>query len=119
MSEAKFSSGPWDPGHLGRTDMKCQCRSICNGGYAGGIASVVVGNGLPIGEGGNDGPPLEEAIANMHLISAAPDMYEALVDARRAIVNAIEIIGSQPQDPEFETLRKVDAALAKARGEKQ
>ncbi len=57
-----------------------------------------------------------EAEANAHLIAAGPCMFEALRRARLAVANAIEIIGSQPQDPEHETLRMIDAALSKARG---
>lgn len=77
MTEAKHTPGPWYPGHLG-SDSKCQCANVCSESYAGGICQITVGNGKPISDGGNDGPPREEAIANMHLISAAPDMYKAL-----------------------------------------
>lgn len=73
-----YSCGPWYPGHLG-SDGGCQCRSVVNEGWAGGIATVHMDNGIPlISEGGNDAPPKEEAIANMHLIASAPVLYEAL-----------------------------------------
>jgi hypothetical protein len=78
--------GPWHPGHLG-TDSTCQCRSIVDEGiYMGAIATVHVDNGLPIGEGGNDAPPAEEAAANMRYIAAcSPDrMREVLAAAREA-----------------------------------
>lgn len=75
----KHSSGPWYPGHLGDESIKCNCRSIVNEGYEGGIAQVYVDNGiLSISDGGNDCPSLEAAIANMHLIAASPDMLESL-----------------------------------------
>lgn len=73
----RHTPGPWHPGHLG-SDGKCQCRSVCDEGYAGGICTVHVGNGLPIGDGGNDAPPRDEAVANMYLIAAAPDLLAAL-----------------------------------------
>lgn len=74
----KHTPAPWHPGHLG-SDSDCQCANIVDEGYAGGICTVHVGNGKPVGDGGNDAPPLEEAIANMHLIAAAPDLLQALL----------------------------------------
>jgi hypothetical protein len=78
--------GPWYPGHLG-TASTCQCRSIVDdGSYMGAIATVHVDNGIPIGEGGNDAPPAEEAAANMRYIAACNPvaMREVLALARRA-----------------------------------
>ena len=78
--------GPWYPGHLG-TDSTCQCRSIVDdGSYMGAIAAVHVSNGLPVGEGGNDSPPAEEAAANMRYIAACNPvaMREVLALARQA-----------------------------------
>lgn len=77
MSEVKHTPGPWHPGHLG-SDSTCQCANVVDEGYAGGICTIHIGNGKPIGDGGNDAPPREQAIANMHLIAAAPDMLAAL-----------------------------------------
>ena len=54
---------------------------------------------------------------NLPILEAAPDLYEALEEARIAIQNATEIMGSVKGDPEFATLAKVDAALSRARGE--
>jgi hypothetical protein len=73
-----FTPGPWIPGHLGRTDHSCRCTYVLSEGYMGCIAEIAVGNDLPIGEGGNDSPPEAEAVANMRLVAAAPDLYEAL-----------------------------------------
>lgn len=75
----KHTPGPWHPGHLG-SDGKCQCRSVVDEGYAGGICTIHVGNGLLIGEGGNDAPPIDEAIGNMHIISAAAELYNLARD---------------------------------------
>ncbi|MPR62730.1 hypothetical protein D7027_13045 [Ochrobactrum intermedium] len=74
----------------------------------GCIATVEVDNGRAVSDGGNDAPPLEEAVANMHLIAAAPDMYEALEAAANSA-------GFQYMWPN--TRSKIEAALAKARGE--
>jgi hypothetical protein len=55
--------------------------------------------------------------ANARAVASLPALIEALEDARKAISNAIEVVGSRKGDPEFATLAKVEAALAKARGE--
>lgn len=85
--------GPWYPGHLGRSDHSCKCTGIVDEGYAGGIASVHVWNGIEsIYAGGNDAPPEAEAAANMNFIAAAnPTAVIALldeIDALRAKVKA-------------------------------
>lgn len=63
----------------------------------------------------------DEAEANVHLIAAAPEMLEALGDARDALGHAIY---SLKDDPSFVTSiavkyaeEKVRAAIKKARGE--
>lgn len=107
MSEVKFTKGPWFAGHLG-SDSKCQCRGILSEGYMGCIATIEVDNGKAVSNGGNDAPPLDEAIANMRLITAAPELYEALEN----LVNDTH--------PEYIPTRLWIAArnaLSKARGE--
>lgn len=111
----KWTPGPWDPPHLSDDSTTCNCRSIVEGGYAGGIATVHVDNGIPlISEGGNDCPPLEEAKANGHLIAAAPDLDEALA----AVVPGIRRSHGKG-DGYFSTaqVEAAEAALAKARGQ--
>lgn len=66
--EAGPTPGEWNEGHLGQ-EGKCQCRSIVSEDYAGGIATVHLDNCKPISDGGNDCPPLGEAVANMALIA--------------------------------------------------
>jgi hypothetical protein len=76
------SMGPWGAGHLGRTDMKCQCRYIFDNGHMGGIAEVYVDNGIKmIADGANDCPPLDEAVANLHLIVEGINALPALIAA--------------------------------------
>ena len=54
--------------------------------------------------------------ATGHLIAAAPELYEALVEARRYVLGAYEC--AFPNESENQRiLESVDAALAKARGE--
>jgi hypothetical protein len=104
MSEKRtHTPGPWHPGHLGDQSTKCECTHVVSEVYFGGICTVHVDNGKRVSDGGNDAPPRHEAIANMHLIAAAPDMLAALKLAREALgANAAR--------------DAVDAAIAKAGG---
>ncbi len=111
MSEAKWSPGPWHPGHLGNPDLKCECAYILDEGHAGGIGEVYINNGKPIADGGNDAPEYEEAVANMHLIATAPELYEALDALMR---HDLEMIACGIMRP-FIELERAQAVLAKAR----
>jgi len=114
VSEIKFTPGPWVPGHIANDDHPCDCASIVSEYFAGSIAYVTVDNGKLIQDGGNDGPPLEQAKANSHLIAAAPELFEALegfmtFHSGHCIAN--DDLAARLQDGH--------AALAKARGEAQ
>lgn len=89
----KYSSGAWYGGHFADSSHPCNCQGIAaENGKMGGIATIVVGDGKSISEGGNDGPSLEEAIANNNLIVKAPDMHIAHIENIRLIEMAIKII---------------------------
>lgn len=123
----EHTKGPWYPGHLG-SDSSCQCRSIVDDGkYMGAIASVHVGNGLPIGEGGNDAPPADEAAANMKLIAAAPELLDMLKAIKQhgelacvdAHLGSYFTGGKKPATKDVfqfprHMLTELDAAIAKA-----
>jgi hypothetical protein len=64
---------PWGAGHLGRTDMTCQCRYVFSEGLCGSVAVVSVD------DGDNDCPPKEQAAANLHLIVEARNDYPRLL----------------------------------------
>lgn len=125
MSETpKFTPGPWYPPHLSDDSTTCNCRSIVEGGYAGGIATVHVHNGIAsIRDGGNEAPPLEEAKANGHLIAAAPELYDAL---KAALPHLHELDSAHQRIVEAHgncysglvVVSLVEAALAKAEGRK-
>jgi hypothetical protein len=67
--------GPWHAGCLANDEAACNCQWVTNGGHAGSICTVDVGNGLRISDGGNDSPPLAEAKANLRYIAAvSPDV---------------------------------------------
>lgn len=76
------TSGPWWPGHLADENSTCDCASIlAENGKMGSIAQVTIDNGLRIGDGGNDGPPIEEAKRNLaHIARCSPDNIRALLD---------------------------------------
>jgi hypothetical protein len=108
----KFTPKPWSIPHFARDEVKCDCASILAEGYMGAIAEVHFDNGLRIGNGGNDCPPIEEAKANARLMAAAPELLEALQDAREQFAALVKVI------PVLQC--KVDeygAAIAKALGE--
>lgn len=110
--EAKHTPGPWYPGH--HTDET----SILDEGYVGGIATIHEHNGIDsISRGGNDCPPHAEAVANAHLISAAPE----LKGVARAGIELIEgnLTGAEWKQACAEFLRIARAAEAKAEGRDQ
>ena len=79
--EHKFTKGTWYGGCFehSKEGEGCQCTDITADGYCGSIATVHVWNGIEgIENGDNDSPKRDEAIANSKLISAAPDLLEAL-----------------------------------------
>lgn len=95
---ASPTPGPWHLPHFADDSCKCNCRTIVSECYAGAICTVEVDNGLRIGEGGNDAPPLQEAKANARLIVRACNLVmagKALQDAKRA---KIEARGDLPPD---------------------
>jgi hypothetical protein len=107
---AAFTPGPWRTGRQ---------RKI----YA-------EGDELPVGQAIAKEREFAEATANARLIAAAPELFEALSDSRAAIASLAEdtfgevileyddngypVCGYPVRD---ELLAKIDAALAKARGE--
>jgi hypothetical protein len=112
MSTLKITPGPWSPGHIADDTTSCNCASIVSDYFAGSIAYVTVDNGKSIRDGGNDGPPLEQAKANSHLIAAAPDLYEALRISTAMLRTLIP-----PDISVRETLAENERVLARARGE--
>lgn len=119
MSE--HTPGPWFNGHFADPNSSCDCRYVtAEASYPGGICTVAVSNGIErISDGWNGDPPLEEAIANSHLICAAPELLEALerllehveviYNYKDAIVlGSINCVGS---------VRSAQEAVSKARGE--
>jgi hypothetical protein len=92
--------GPWHAGHLCRDDLECNCPYVLDEGHAGGIATVHVTNNLPISEGGNDAPSLEEAKANQRFIATFnPEMILALLSSYEERGRALEAMRAAFGDP--------------------
>lgn len=127
-SKGGFTPGPWSAtNHFADDTTPCNCAYVLCDGYAGSICDISVGNGLPIGEGGNDSPPREEAAANARLIASAPDLLEALqpfawaldeLPDEAAADGAVSICHSSFTDGviTFDHLRKARTAISKALG---
>lgn len=98
----KHSAGPWNIGHLGDDTIDCECAYIFSeDSYMGGIATIHVDNGISsISEGGNDCPPREEAIANMHLIGTAPDLLDS-VDMVYSLIQDLKILHQENDNGNF------------------
>ena len=111
MSETRFTPGPWrflegkdyDEGaNVGRPLTVC-------GGNNDDLANVYSADDSTVSVS------RAEAVANAHLIAAAPDLYEAL----ELLLATPEIADADPRDKDEETQiaeRKARAALRKARG---
>lgn len=95
--ESGPTAGPWMEGHLCDDAHPCNCTSILSDtGIMGAVATVHYDNGLPIGEGGNDAPPKNEAKANQLLISAChPLAMELLL---KTIEDQAQIIARMKQE---------------------
>lgn len=111
MTETKWTKGQWSLPHFAEPDINCECKYVLSDYHMGAIASVHCS-----GEGNDwlahgDNPRFEEAVANAHLIAAAPDLYAAL-----------DGLIAPGDGGVFATRNLIDAAkaaLAKARGEAQ
>lgn len=85
--------GPWHPGCIVDDTSACNCHSVCTEGYESGIATATLGNGLPLGKGGIDGPGFEECKANTAYIAACnpKNMRAILTRLKDADTKTIEL----------------------------
>lgn len=95
MSETKFTPGPWEAG-----------------GTLIGVGKITIRQHL---DGSRKADELE---ANARLISAAPDMYEALKHALSDMDKIDELCKIAGVHKFTMMRREIQSALAKARGEK-
>lgn len=104
--------GPWSVPHFADPGTGCECGYVLTDGYMGAVCTVHAS-----GEGGRietgDNPRFPEAVANAHLIAAAPELLEA---AKAALISmtSVGVVMSgdiHENDPALALLR---AAIAKA-----
>ena len=106
MTERKWTPGPWvwryeDGGHMEADQW-------------------FLSPGVLMADG-TDGTPSGDSIdrANARLIAAAPEMYEALEQARDTILELINARNSEAEGSDEDWVGGINATLAKARGETQ
>ena len=120
MTEAEdktgFTAGPW---RVGKPHPQNACAYVYSSDGTE-IATLYGGDKAKQDENGVWGPqPQRDASAN--LIAAATDLYEALKEARTAAVELASLMREGAHDKEeihwCKVVDKIDAALARARGE--
>lgn len=86
MENYKFegTEGEWSSGHLINEDHSCDCSFVFSEGHFGSIATINWSK-----EGGKledgDNPLIEEAKANLKLITASPLLLDACIKALEVI----------------------------------
>ena len=102
--------GPWTVPHFARPEVNCNCHYVLCGDHFGSVATVHSSVDDELENG--DNPRHEQAVANAHLIAAAPSLYAAL-EAWEAYLHDLPRIAEDAP----EAVQLTFAALAKARGE--
>lgn len=100
MSDTGWTPGPWSWIGFGPGDGSFSHLSVGTSGdrkYGGGIAEILLRAEWQ----------KRDALANAHLISAAPDLYEALYGFQHVLAAHLAA----------DDLAEIDTVLAKARGE--
>ena len=106
MTNTKHTPGPWCLPHFAEPKTNCQCEYVIADNMFGSVASVhCSGNGDDWISNG-DNPKFKEAVANAHLIAAAPDLLEALELAQLWLA----------VDGRYD-MQGVNAAISKAKGQ--
>lgn len=102
MSNTKFTPGPW-----ALEKRKSGCKNLIGDGK---MLCAEFTRYL------TDSPNYIDADANAALIAAAPELYEALDFAQRALDDA-DLCVNEETGEEYDDVKKMRAALKKARGE--
>lgn len=127
MSDVKHTPGPWSVPHFAQPDVNCECGYVLTDHMMGAVATVhCSGEGEDWSQHG-DNPKFAEAVANAHLIAAAPELLETL-QSLNAFVGVMVGCGPEATIPDTittplgvpvkigEIMRDAAAALAKAEG---
>jgi hypothetical protein len=105
MTDVKHTAGPW-----------AWSEDATSPGYflvKGGETHVCIMQERDSDMGMDFDPDRGEAIANARLIAAAPDLLEAVKDAR-AMLQTVEVLDGEDGDPWSNALARMEAAIAKA-----
>lgn len=122
MSERKWTPGPWmatnNPGDWGLAGAWAIAPSGANPyDWDQCISQVEYVTPYCAGASRAEIAAAHRAAANAHLIAAAPDLYEALEQARGTILELINARNSEAEGSDEDWVGGINAALAKARGE--
>ena len=110
MNEVKHTPGPWEAWFSDDRKSIVQSDTGCGGDWT--IATVY-----------KEGPRKHEARANAKLIAAAPDLLDALIEARRILETASRYFPKSIKNSDRFSLlnvlaNAVNPAIEKAKGEK-
>ena len=121
--ETKWTPGSWSVPHFAEPDAGCSCKYVLTDHLLGAVASVHCSGDDDDVLIHGDNPRFAEAVANAHLIAAAPALYGALTCALGVIVEMGNLNGFHTLTDEqlgravIEVAQQCSDALALARGE--
>jgi hypothetical protein len=104
--------GPWSIPHFATPDVGCKCGYVLVDGFCGAVATVHFSGDRDLKHG--DNPPFEEAVANAHLIAAAPELAEALCESLTWLIVTTSSDNVNEARSAMNHLRKYIAVLDKA-----
>lgn len=102
---SKFTDGPWSLPHFANEESGCSCAYVFSESQRG------FGSVATVSFGGED-EDYETAKANAKLISAAPDLLEALINLKREIV--LSDISNESIEKMYPFIVEARKAIAKA-----
>lgn len=105
MKEFKGTQGEWSLAHFADGTTDCGCTSVLSEYHCGAIAGIWFSSDNSIGNGLN--PSIEEAKANAHLISAAPELLESLI----AMVDLFPNTNIEQQEAKVKAVNAINKAF--------
>lgn len=113
---SKYTPGPWSTPHFAKPEVNCECGYVLCDHMMGAVATVHCSGEGDDWKNHGDNPKFEEAVANAHLISAAPDLIMALEDLTKRYCELVNSGDCGNWNPETEDqVIASRAALAKAK----
>jgi hypothetical protein len=109
---AKHTPGPWSVPHFARPDVGCECGYVLADGYMGAVATVHCSHETGENWSNGDNPRFDEAVANAHLIAAAPELLRCA-----KILAGLEAEDGGRTFPTKQDCQFARATIARATGE--